>query len=67
MSRIRVLSGKRPIYTNIDIKIYMNISYMFSNIFSYIIYIGLPRYHGTTVPRYHGTMVPRYHGTTDLI
>ena len=36
MSRIRVLSGKHPIYTNIDIKIHINISYIFSYIFLYI-------------------------------
>ena len=43
MSRIRVLSGKRPIYTNIDIKIDMNISYIFSYIFSYICLVNIVR------------------------
>ena len=41
MSRIRVLSGKHPIYTNIEIKIYMNISYMFLYLLDMFLYIFL--------------------------
>ncbi len=42
MSRIRVLCGKRPMYTNIEINMNTNISYIFSYIFPYI-FLYIPR------------------------